>query len=242
MELLKGKVAVVTGATGGIGKEICKAFQENGATVIGIHKHYRKECELLPGVDYMISTVTDFKETEEVVNKIIDKYGKIDILVNNAGINRDATTKNMTEEQFDQVIDTNLKGTWNFTRFIGPHMQANHGGSIINISSVVGVYGNVGQSNYAASKAGIVGMTKSWAKEFARKGGNVRVNALSPGFIKTRMLDGIPDKVLDEIVGTTMLGRLGEPKEVASVVLFLASDMASYVTGVNINANGGMRL
>lgn len=239
---LRGKIAVVTGATGGIGREICKVFVENGAKVIGVHKHIRNQSELLPEVDYMISTVTDFAETEETVKKIIEKYGRVDILVNNAGINRDAVTKKMTEEQFDQVIATNLKGTWNFTRFIGPHMQENHGGSIINIASVVGVYGNVGQSNYAASKAGIIGMTKSWAKEFAMKEGNVRVNSISPGFIKTNMLKGIPDRVLDQITAKTMLGRLGEPEEVAQVVLFLASDMSSYVTGANINANGGMRL
>ena len=239
---LQGKVAVVTGATGGIGQEICKLFKENGAKVIGIHKHEKKEDEIEPGIDYMISTVTDYEETRQVVEKIIKKYGKIDILVNNAGINRDSLTKNMTEEQFDKVIATNLKGTWNFTRFIGPHMQQNHGGSIINISSVVGVYGNVGQSNYAASKAGMIGMTKSWAKEFALKNGNVRVNSIAPGFIKTRMLDGIPDKVLDQVKAKTTLGRLGEPKEVAQVVLFLASDKSSYITGANINANGGMAL
>ncbi|MEY8335624.1 SDR family oxidoreductase [Lachnospiraceae bacterium 47-T17] len=239
---LQGKVAVVTGATGGIGQEICRLFKENGARVIGIHKHIKKDSEIETGIDYVISTVADYEETRQTIEGIIEKYGKIDILVNNAGINRDAMTKNMTEDQFDKVVATNLKGVWNVTRFIGPHMQRNHGGSIINISSIVGIYGNVGQSNYAASKAGIIGMTKSWAKEFAVKDGNVRVNSIAPGFIKTKMLDGIPPKTLDKIREKIMLGRLGEPSEIAQVVLFLASDRSSYITGTNINANGGMAL
>ena len=239
---LQGKVAVVTGATGGIGQAICRLFKESGARVIGIHKHIKKEDEVENGIDYMISTVTDYEETRQAVEEIIGKYGKIDILVNNAGINRDAMTKNMTEEQFDKVIATNLKGAWNVTRFVGPHMQQNHGGSIINISSIVGVYGYVGQSNYAASKAGLIGMTKSWAKEFARNGGNVRVNSIAPGFIKTKMLEGMPEKVLAEVQKKISLGRLGEPTEIAQIVLFLASGRSSYITGTNINANGGMTL
>lgn len=237
---LQGKVAIVTGATGGIGQAVCRLFKENGAKVIGIHKHCKKKENLVPGIDYIISSVTDYEEIKKVSEDIIKKYGKVDVLVNNAGINSDSLTKKMTEEQFDKVIATNLKGTWNVTKFIGTHMQENHGGSIINIASVVGVYGNVGQANYAASKAGMVGMTKSWAKEFSMKGGNVRVNAISPGFIKTKMLDGMPDKVLEQTMNKTMLGRLGEPSEVAELVLFLASDKSSYITGENINANGGM--
>ncbi len=239
---LEGKVAVVTGATGGIGQAICRLFRAHGASVIGIHKHSKRKDEVEPGIDYVISTVTDYDEIGQVVGEIIEKYGKIDILVNNAGINRDALTKDMTEKQFDEVIATNLKGAWNVTRFVGPHMQKNHGGSIINISSVVGVYGNVGQSNYAASKAGLVGMTKCWAKEFAGREGNVRVNCISPGFIKTHMLDSIPEHVLDGIRGKIVLGRMGEPAEIAEAVLFLASDRSSYITGANINANGGMAL
>lgn len=239
---LQGKVAVVTGATGGIGQAICRLFRGNGARVIGIHKHNKREDEVEPGIDYMISTVTDYEETRRAVEGIIAKYGRIDILVNNAGINRDAMTRNMTEDQFDKVIATNLKGAWNVTRFVGPHMQQNHGGSIINISSIVGVYGNVGQSNYAASKAGLIGMTKSWAKEFAKKGGNVRVNSIAPGFIRTKMLDGMPEKVLAGVQEKISLGRLGEPSEIAQIVLFLASERSSYVTGANINANGGMAL
>ncbi len=237
---LTGKVAVVTGATGGIGKEICKKFVENGATVIGIHVHDVKEQN--PSVDYYRANIGSFEETEKLYNIIIEKYGHIDILVNNAGVNRDAMTKKMTEEQFDKVININLKGTWNMTKFIGPQMQQNGSGSIINISSVVGVYGNTGQANYCASKAGVIGMTKCWAREFAMKNGKVRVNSISPGYIKTKMLDGVPENLLQKFEQQTMLGRLGEPEEVANVVLFLASDLSSYITGANINANGGMRL
>lgn len=237
---LTGKIAVVTGATGGIGKEICSSLLENGATVIGIHIHEGKEFN--PEVEYYRVNIADYEETETACKKIFDKYGRIDILVNNAGVNCDAMTKKMTEEQFDKVININLKGTWNMTHFIGPKMQENGQGSIINIASIVGVYGNVGQSNYCASKSGIIGMTKCWAREFALKNGNVRVNSISPGYIKTKMLRKVPSELLDKLEKQTMLGRLGEPQEIANVTLFLASSLASYITGANINANGGMRL
>lgn len=174
--LLKDKIAVVTGASNGIGKSIADVFIENGAKVIGL----------------------DIVEAE----------------------------------------------SWNqnLTRLIGPAMQANQSGSIINISSVVGIFGNIGQANYAATKAGVIGMTKSWAKEFALKGGNVRVNAVAPGYTMTNMMKTVPEKLLEKFRGTTMLGRLAEPVEIADSVLFLASDLASYVTGEVLNVNGGMRL
>ena len=167
---------------------------------------------------------------------------RIDILVNCAGITRDAMTKKMSEEQFDQVMEVNVKGVWNLTRLIGPAMQANKSGSIINISSVVGIFGNVGQSNYAASKAAVIGMTKSWAKEFALKGGNVRVNAVAPGYTETNMLSTVPVELLEKFRSSTALGRLAEPVEIANSVLFLASDLSSYITGEVLNVNGGMRL
>ena len=151
-------------------------------------------------------------------------------------------TRKMSEEQFDQVIAVNLKGVWNMTKLIGPSMQQNHSGSIINISSVVGVYGNIGQANYAATKAGVIGMTKSWAKEFALKDGNVRVNAVAPGYTMTNMMKTVPEKLLDKFREYTMLGRLAEPIEIANSVLFLASDLSSYITGEVLNVNGGMRL
>ena len=148
----------------------------------------------------------------------------------------------MTEDQFDEVIDTNLKGVWNITRLIGPHMQNNHQGSIINISSVVGIYGNIGQANYAASKAGLIGLTKTWAKEFALKEGNVRVNAIAPGYTKTNMLKTVPPELLKKFALQTCLGRLAEPIEIANVCAFLASSMSSYITGAVISVDGGMRL
>jgi len=186
-----------------------------------------------------VSSTADCERVYEEIRRITDR---IDILVNCAGITRDAMTKKMTEEQFDQVIAVNLKGVWNLTRLIGPAMQVQQFGSIINISSVVGVFGNIGQANYAATKAGVIGMTKTWAKEFALKGGNVRVNAIAPGYTMTNMMKTVPENLLEKFRGQTMIGRLAEPIEIANSVLFLASDLSSYVTGEVLNVNGGMRL
>lgn len=181
-------------------------------------------------------------DCERVYGEIRKIANHIDILVNCAGITRDVMTKKMTEEQFDQVVAVNLKGVWNLTRLIGPDMQAQKSGSIINISSVVGIFGNIGQANYAATKAGVIGMTKSWVKEFALKGGNVRVNAVAPGYTMTDMMKTVPENLLEKFRAATMLGHLAEPAEIANSVLFLASDLASYVTGEVLNVNGGMRL
>lgn len=239
--LLKDRIAVITGATGGIGNEITKVFLKEGARVIGCSTSTlgKIQDDRYEQISLDVSKTAD---CEVVINAIYEKYGKVDILVNCAGITRDSMTRKMTEKQFDEVIDVNLKGTWNVTRLIGPKMQLQKGGSIINISSVVGIYGNVGQANYAATKAGVIGMTKSWAKEFALKGGNVRVNAIAPGYTMTDMLKTVPQHLLDKFASQTMLGRLAQPCEIANVVLFLASDMSSYVTGEVINADGGMRL
>lgn len=238
--LLKGKIAVVTGASNGIGKSIVDVFIENGAKVIGLDiieaESWNDNLTMLK-VD-----VSSTSECEQVYQKIMELVDHIDILVNCAGITRDAMTRKMTEEQFDQVIAVNLKGVWNLTRLVGPAMQLQQSGSIINISSVVGVFGNIGQANYAATKAGVIGMTKSWAKEFSLKGGNVRVNAVAPGYTMTNMMKTVPENLLEKFRGTTMLGRLAEPIEIANSVLFLASDLASYVTGEVLNVNGGMRL
>lgn len=238
--LLKDKIAVVTGASNGIGKAIVDVFIENGAKVIGLDiieaEPWHEDLTMLKAD---VSSTADCERVYGEIQKITDR---IDILVNCAGITRDAMTRKMTEEQFDQVIAVNLKGVWNLTRLIGPAMQAAQHGSIINISSVVGVFGNIGQANYAATKAGVIGMTKSWAKEFALKGGNVRVNAVAPGYTMTNMMKTVPEDLLEKFRGTTMLGRLAEPIEIANSVLFLASDLASYVTGEVLNVNGGMRL
>ncbi|MBO4864516.1 MAG: SDR family oxidoreductase [Eubacterium sp.] len=238
--LLKDKIAIVTGASNGIGKSIVNVFLENGAEVIGLD--IVEEASWNNNLTMIRVDLTNADECENIYNSIKSRFDHIDILVNCAGITRDALTSKMTEEQFDQVVNVNLKGVWNLTRLIGPDMQIQKHGSIINISSVVGVYGNIGQVNYAATKAGVIGMTKSWAKEFSLKGGNVRVNAVAPGYTMTNMMKTVPEQLLEKFRTTTMLGRLAEPIEIANSVLFLASDLSSYITGEVLNVNGGMRL
>lgn len=237
---LNGKVAIITGAARGLGGEMAQLFAREGAKVIAgdmMDLTYNN-----PNVEYFKLNVTDTKNCEELFNYAVEKYGKIDILINNAGITRDTLTKKMTDEQWDVVLDVNLKGVFNLTRLVGPHMQANGGGSIISTSSVVGVFGNIGQANYAATKAGIIGLTKTWAKEFAMKGGNVRVNCIAPGYTMTDILKTVPQDLLDKFATMTMLGRLGQPIEIANAALFLASDESSYITGQTIQVDGGMRL
>lgn len=236
---LENKVALVTGAAKGLGEAITRRFIEEGATVIGVDmspmqfQHERVEGHIL--------NVTD-REAVEAFVKEIEKRHKIDILVNNAGITRDALLKKMTDEMWDMVINVNLNGVYNLTKHIGPHMMNQGSGSIISIASIVGEYGNVGQSNYAATKSALYGLSKTWAKEFARKGGNIRVNTISPGYIMTDILKTVPDDLLEKFAKMTMLGRLGDPSEIANAALFLASDEASYITGHNLSVNGGMRL
>ncbi|MCL2671864.1 MAG: beta-ketoacyl-ACP reductase [Clostridiales bacterium] len=237
---LEGKVALVTGGAAGIGAECCKRFAPEGATVIAADlRPLTYEAE---NVEYVELNVTDAENCNAVADAIVAKYGRIDILVNNAGITKDALIQKMTDEMWNLVIDVNLKGVFNLTRRVGPQMMAQGVGSIINISSVVGEYGNIGQTNYAATKAGVIGMTKTWAKEFARKGARVRVNAISPGYIMTDILKTVPQDLLDKFAALTMLGRLGQPEEIANAALFLASDEAGYVTGHVLSVNGGMRL
>ena len=234
---LQGKRALITGAAQGLGLAMAEAFIAEGAYVIGVDlkpfNHPTMQTEALD--------VSDFSACEAFFQKI-QAEGPVDILVNNAGITKDAMTHKMTEQDWDLVINVNLKGVFNLTRLFGPKMTENNAGSIINISSVVGEYGNIGQANYAATKAGVMGLTKTWAKEFARKGQNVRVNAIAPGYIMTDILKTIPQDLLDSFAQMTMLKRLGEPKEIASAAVFLASDDASYITGQILHVNGGMRL
>jgi 3-oxoacyl-[acyl-carrier protein] reductase len=237
---LQGKTAIITGGARGLGAAMAKLFAENGAKVIA--------CDLgdpqysFENVEFYKLNVTDADACKQFSEYAAGKYGKIDILVNNAGITKDAMTRKMTDEMWDAVIAVNLKGVFNLTRFIGPHMEDSGGGSIINISSVVGEYGNIGQANYAATKAGVIGLAKSWAKEFARKGVPVRCNAIAPGYIMTDILKTVPQELLDKFAAATMLGRLGQPEEIAKAALFLASDDASYITGTVLQVNGGMRL
>ena len=237
---LEGKVAIVTGAAKGLGGEMAQLFSKEGAKVIA--------ADMSPlsyeaaNVEYYPLNVTDSAACEALFNHARETYGRIDILVNNAGITKDALTRKMTEEQWDVVLDVNLKGVFNLTRHVGPYMQAQGSGSIINISSVVGVFGNIGQANYAATKAGLIGLTKTWAKEFSMKGGNVRVNAIAPGYTMTDILKTVPQEMLDKFAAMTMLGRLGQPHEIASAALFLASDESAYITGQVLQVDGGMRL
>lgn len=237
---LSGKIAVVTGGARGLGAHMCRMFAAEGAQVIAVdlgEMTYKAD-----NVEYYRLNITDSAGCKKFFDEIIEKYGKIDILVNNAGITRDAMTKKMTDEMWDAVIDVNLKGLFNLTRYIGPQMEAKGSGAIVNISSVVGEYGNIGQANYAATKAGVIGLTKTWAKEFARKGAAVRVNCIAPGYTMTDMLKTVPQELLDKFAALTMLGRLGRPEEIASAALFLVSDEASYITGQVLSVNGGMRL
>lgn len=240
MGRLDNKVAVITGGAKGLGQAIAESFAKEGAIVIAADMgDLQYEAKNVFG--YKLN-VTDVEGCKAFFDEVVEKFGKIDILVNNAGITKDAMTRKMTDDQWNAVIDVNLKGVFNLTRYIGPLMEQNNYGSIINISSVVGIFGNIGQANYAATKAGVIGLTMTWAKEFARKGANVRVNAIAPGYIMTDILKTVPQDLLDGFAKLTMLGRLGQPHEIANVALFLASQESSYITGQTINANGGMRL
>ena len=237
---LENKIAIVTGAAKGLGAAMAQLFAAEGAKVIAVDMApltYETE-----NVEYYQLNVTDSAACKALNDYAVEKYGKVDVLVNNAGVTRDAMTRKMTDEMWDLVIDINLKGVFNLTRYVGPQMEDNGGGSIINIASVVGEYGNIGQTNYSASKAGVIGMTKTWAKEFARKGVPVRCNAIAPGYIMTDMMKTVPEDLLKKFAGLTMLGRLGQPEEIAKAALFLASEDASYVTGHVLSVNGGMRL
>lgn len=237
---LKNKVAIVTGGTRGIGRSIAELFAEEGAKIIAIGKEELSYSH--PNIEGYQLDVIDSQKCKELFDYVVNTYGTIDILINNAAITEDSLTRKMSDEQWHSVINVNLTGVFNMTRHIGPYMQKNGGGSIINISSVVGEFGNIGQANYAASKAGVIGLTKSWAKEFSMKSGNVRVNAISPGYTMTDMLKTIPQDLLATFASQTMLGRLAQPIEIARSALFLASDDASYITGHELSVNGGMRL
>jgi len=246
MKLLEGKVAVITGASRGIGKAIAMAYAKEGANVAftDIVKddnfvNTEKELNAL-GVKAKgyVADAGDFNGSQEVVNEILKDFGTVDILVNNAGITRDNLLLRMTEDQWDLVIKVNLKSVFNMTKAVLRTMMKNRSGSIINISSVVGVSGNAGQANYSASKAGIIGFTKSVAKELGSR--NIRSNAIAPGFIMTDMTKQLPEDVKKEWYKNIPLGRGGEPEEVAKVAVFLASDLSSYVSGQVINVCGGM--
>ncbi len=246
MRLLEGKTALITGASRGIGKEIALRFAQEGADIavtnISDDEEFKQAVEEIAnkGVKAKgyVFNVADFADSQKYVEEIIKDFGKIDILVNNAGITRDTLLMRMTEEQWDLVIQVNLKSVFNLTKAVLMPMMKQKGGSIINISSVVGVSGNAGQSNYSASKAGIIGFTKSIAKEVGSR--NIRCNALAPGFIMTDMTARLPEEIKKEWIDKIPLKRGGTPSDVAAAALFLASDLSSYITGQTINICGGM--
>lgn len=247
MRTLEGKVAIVTGGSSGLGKATILKFASLGATVINwdinAERGEQLKIELtsqnINAGFYQVNT-SDPESVEMAVAQIIKHYGQIDILVNNAGITRDATLIKMTSEQWQQVIDVNLTGVFNCTHSVAPHMVEKGYGRIISIASVVGLYGNFGQTNYAAAKAGVIAMTQTWAKELGRKG--VNVNAVAPGFIHTEILDAMPEEVLDKMKSKVPLQRLGKPEDIANINAFLASDEANYIHGATISVDGGITL
>ncbi|MBK98001.1 MAG: 3-oxoacyl-[acyl-carrier-protein] reductase [Balneola sp.] len=245
---LTGKIALITGGSRGIGKAIALAFSTKGASVAITYANSSSSAEQVTeeinklgcGAISIKANSSDYNRANEVIDEVVQKWGKIDILVNNAGITRDGLILRMSEDQWDQVIETNLKGIFNYSKAVARTMMKNRGGSIINIGSIVGLTGNAGQSNYAASKAGLIGFTKSYAKELASR--NIRANIVAPGYILTDMTNILDEKVLEDIKEATPLARAGNVEEVAAACLFLASDLSSYITGEVIRVDGGMAI
>lgn len=245
MKRLENKIAVITGGAQGIGKSTTVKFLKEGATVAVWDIDQEKGSEFCNDLknqgyrsEFFKVNVADYNNVKENVDKVIEKYGKIDILINNAGITRDSTLKKMTQEQWQQVIDVNLTGVFNCTQLISHKMLEKGFGKIINASSVVGLYGNFGQTNYVATKSGVIGMTKVWARELGRKG--INVNAVAPGFIATEMVKAMPENVIKMMEEKTPLGRLGKPEDIANAYLFLASEEASFINGTTLSVDGGI--
>ncbi len=240
MKRLENKVAIITGGAAGIGAATAVKFAEEGAKVVIWDLNETKGNELAGslGATFMKVNTADYAAIEAAAKEVNDRFGRIDILINNAGITRDSTLKKMTPELWQQVIDVNLTGVFYCTKIISEYMLAGGWGRIVSASSVVGLYGNFGQTNYVATKSAIIGMTKTWARELGRKG--ITVNAVAPGFIATEMVAAMPENVIDGMKAKVPLGRLGQPSEIASVYAFLASDEASYINGHTLSADGGM--
>lgn len=243
--MLNNRVALITGAARGIGKEIalCLAKEGTDIAICDINEEALSQTglQIESSGRHCLTAVVDVSNTkaaEDMVNKTLDKFGRIDILVNNAGITRDALLMRMKEEDWDAVLAVNLKGAFNFTKAVSKVMVKQRSGRIVNIASIIGMMGNPGQANYAASKAGIIGLTKSTAKELASRG--INVNAIAPGFIKTPMTDKLTDEQKEAMLKAIPLSRFGETKDVANLVLFLVSDASSYITGEVIRVDGGM--
>lgn len=247
MSKLRNKVAIITGGAQGIGKTTVERFLEEGAKVaiwdIDAEKGKQVVSQLNGSAGKIIFqkvNTTQFEQCEQAAAEVVQQFGSIDILVNNAGITRDASFKKMSTEQWQQVIDVNLTGVFNCAKAVTPYMSEQGSGRVINAASVVAHYGNFGQTNYVASKAGVIGMTKVWAREFGRKG--ILVNAIAPGFIETEMILTVPEEVLDGLRAKSPLQRLGQPKEIADAYVFLAGPDSSYITGTVLNVDGGLTL
>ena len=245
MKRLENRTAIITGAVQGIGKATVEKFIQEGAFVVmwDVNEEAGKKLEQELNaagrkVKFAKVNVAKYDEVEKAAAEAAAEFGKIDILVNNAGILRDGTLAKMTPEQWQQVIDVNLTGVFNCTKVVAPYMIEKQYGRIINASSVVGIYGNFGQTNYVATKSGIIGMTKVWGKELGRKG--ITVNAIAPGFIATEMVASMPEKVITMMKDKTPLGRLGKPEDIANAYCFLASDEASFINATVLSVDGGV--
>jgi 3-oxoacyl-[acyl-carrier protein] reductase len=245
MKRLENKVAIITGSGRGIGRETALLFAQEGARIVvsdidsALGEQTATQIRRAGGTALFVrADVSKKADAQVLADTTVNEFGRIDILVNNAGILRDATLPKMTEEQFDQVIAVNLKGVFNCTQTVAPTMIQQGMGKIVNVSSVVALYGNFGQTNYVAAKSGVIGMTRVWARELGRKG--ICVNVVCPGFIATEMVKNVPEKILEAMKEKVPLGRLGEPREVAQLFLFLASDEANYINGAVISIDGGI--
>lgn len=239
------QIILITGGAGGIGRHTAEQFLECGAIVElwdmdteAGNKLAQQWTDEGHDVHFSKVDVTDFEAVKEAMDVLHDRRGQLDVLVNNAGITRDNTLKNMTADEWQSVVDVNMNGVFYCGKAASEIMREQESGVILNASSVVSLYGNFGQSNYVATKSGVIGLTKTWARELGRKG--VRVNAVAPGFIETQMVDTVPDKVLDNLEDQTPLQRLGKPEDIASAYLFLASDEASFITGTVLQVDGGL--
>lgn len=240
MKRFEDKIIVITGAARGIGRTVADLMLEQGAKHI-----YSLDVVMgdeMPHFTQKQVDISNVAAVNQAINDIIAEAKQIDVLVNNAGVTRDGLVEKISEDAWDLVVDINLKGTFNVTQAVVPFMKEVGKGSIVNLSSIVGEYGNIGQTNYAATKAGVIGMTYTWAKEFTRKGENIRTNVVAPGYVNTEMIQSVPEKIINRLKEQNPMKRLAEPIEIANAVAFLASDEASFVNGHVLSVNGGMRI
>ncbi|WP_456407696.1 3-oxoacyl-[acyl-carrier-protein] reductase [Caldithrix abyssi] len=247
MNRLQSKIAIITGGASGIGLAAVKKFLNEGATVIvwdvqtqTVEAIIKEQPDYQRRLQAMVVDVADLQAVQRAAEEVFKRFGRIDILINNAGITRDATLLKMTAEQWQQVIDVNLTGVFNCSKAVAPYMVQQQAGKIINTSSVVGLYGNFGQTNYVAAKSGVIGMTRVWARELGRKG--ITVNAVAPGFIATEMVQKVPQNILESIKEKTPLKRLGQPEDIANAYCFLASEEANFINGAVLSVDGGLIL